>query len=121
MRCDGLNHVGNKQGKDGNNSYLSPVTWVLYLGVDVLSLILMSQQSRNQLLEQSVFSIAFQSPNAGKCLDGKKAKAESHSKWGPRLPNVGLKHTFLELELGSRRKRTHNGNSDGCLLKQLRE
>lgn len=51
----------------------------------------------------------------------KKAKAESHSKWGPRLPNIALKHMFFELELGSRGKRAHNGNSDGCLLKQPRE
>ena len=54
------------------------------------------------------------------CLNRKKAKAESRSKWGPRLPNVGLKHMFPELGLGSMR-RAHNGNSDGCLLRQPRE
>lgn len=76
---------------------------------------------RNQLLALSMFSTAFQSPNSAKYLKRKKAKTESHSQWGPRLPNVGLKHMFPELGLGSKRRRAHNGNSDGYLLRQPRE
>lgn len=75
---------------------------------------------RNQLSELSVFSVAFQPPSAGKGLDGEKAKAESHCKWGARLPNVSWAHvpwTWAWLQ----RRRAHNGNSDGCMLRQPRE